>query len=204
MRKIVITAENIPSLSLSLELLNEIQKHKNQIDQSQQKIHTSSSIKEEDKLPRIADRLPKRLIEEEISEELWSIIEKLIPSCSARNPSRTYVRGPGGGRKPVSLRLVFQGIVYVLRHGGPWKKLPPEFPCSASTIHQYYLDWCEAGFFSELWRRGWAEHPDLEGINWRCLRQEVIDSNKRLVTRLKWVPITSPYRSQKRKQFVQK
>lgn len=40
--------------------------------------------------------------------------------------TRHYVRKPGSGRKPKEARLVFEGIVYVLRTGCQWKALPTE------------------------------------------------------------------------------
>ena len=63
--------------------------------------------------------------------------------------------------------MVFEAIVYVLRTGCQWKALPKERFGSASSIHQYFLDWEKAGFFESLWRAGLAEYDDLEGVAWR-------------------------------------
>ena len=53
-------------------------------------------------------------------------LEPLLPE-TRRDPSRTYKRKPGGGRKPrYSDRLYFQAIVYVLRNGLIWNELPRE------------------------------------------------------------------------------
>ena len=60
----------------------------------------------------------------EISDELWELIEPLIPD-SLRDPKKTYKRLPGGGRKPkYSNRIYFSAIIYVLRNGIIWNALP--------------------------------------------------------------------------------
>ena len=103
----------------------------------------------------------------EVSEVFWERVKPLIPPPTARSPDRAYARKPGGGRKPKDARLVFEGIVYVLRTGCQWKALPRERFGSASAIHQRFLEWERSGFFVALWQAGLAEYDDLEGIAWR-------------------------------------
>ena len=102
----------------------------------------------------------------EVSDAFWLRVEPLIPEFG-RDENKTYKRRPGAGRKKKSPRLVFEAIVYVLRTGCQWKALPKEVFGSASSVHQYFLDWERAGFFKELWRAGLAEYDDMEGISWR-------------------------------------
>ncbi len=102
----------------------------------------------------------------EVSDDFWSRVEPLIP-VMVRDENRIYQRRPGAGRKKKSARLVFEAIVYVLRTGCQWKAIPKERFGSSSSIHQYFLDWEEAGFFEELWRIGLAEYDEMEGIAWR-------------------------------------
>jgi putative transposase len=61
----------------------------------------------------------------EVPDELWERVEPLIPKRT-RDPNRQYKRKPGGGRKPLPLRQVFAGIVYVLRTGCHWKAAPQD------------------------------------------------------------------------------
>ena len=103
----------------------------------------------------------------EVSDEFWKRVEPLIPAKPPRSEDRVYQRKPGAGRKPKPPRLVFEGIVYVLRTGCQWKALPRERFGSASAIHRRFLEWERAGFFVELWRAGLAEYDDLEGVAWR-------------------------------------
>ena len=84
-----------------------------------------------------------------------------------REPAKQFQRKPGGGRKPMSERLVFEAIVFVLRTGCQWKSLPKERFGSASSVHKYFRQWLQAGFFLSLWRAGLAEYDDMEGIAWK-------------------------------------
>jgi len=96
---------------------------------------------------------------------LWQKVESLIPQPS-RDPDKEYQRGPGGGRKPLPYRQVFEGILYVLRTGCQWKALPQErFGCP-SAIHRYFLEWAHAGFFLALWQAGLTDYDELQGIAW--------------------------------------
>jgi len=100
-----------------------------------------------------------------VSDELWAKVEPLIPKWK-RPRGRRYRRRPGGGRKPLAPRRVFEAIVYVLRTGCQWKALPKVFG-SASAVHKYFLTWKGQKVFVKLWRQGLAEYDELEGIAWR-------------------------------------
>jgi transposase len=102
----------------------------------------------------------------EVSDAFWTLVEPHVP-VKRRAPGKTYARKPGGGRKPASARSIFSAIVYVLRNGLIWNALPREkFGVCSSTVHRVFLEWCEAGFFLELWRMGLAEYDEMEGIAW--------------------------------------
>ena len=103
----------------------------------------------------------------EISDEFWTLVEPLVPK-KERDPNKVYKRKPGAGRKPALVRNVFGAIVYVLRNGLIWNALPKEkFGVCSSTVHRVFQEWCEAGFFLNLWRTGLAEYDALEGISWK-------------------------------------
>jgi transposase len=100
-----------------------------------------------------------------VSDELWDRVKPLIPK-QKRVRKRQYLRRPGGGRKPMDPRKVFEGIVFALRTGCQWKALPMKEFGSASSIHKYFLEWKRKGVFSRLWRKGLAEYDEMEGIAW--------------------------------------
>lgn len=52
----------------------------------------------------------------EVSDAFWNKAEPLIPKRSVRDAAKEYKRKPGGGRKPMEVRQIFEAIVYVLFH----------------------------------------------------------------------------------------
>lgn len=101
----------------------------------------------------------------EVTDALWKRVEPLVPKKS-RNSKQIYRRKPGGGRKPLPQRKVFEGIVYVLRTGIQWKALPKEKFGAGSAIHRYFQQWQQKGFFESLWKKGLLEYDELQGICW--------------------------------------
>ena len=102
----------------------------------------------------------------EVSDAFWAKVEPLIPAPE-RELCKRYRRKPGGGRKPMPPRQIFEAILYVLRTGCQWKALPKERFGSPSAIHTHFMRWMKAGFFLALWRAGLAEYDEMEGIAWR-------------------------------------
>jgi transposase len=102
----------------------------------------------------------------EVSDEFWKRVEPFVPT-KEREPAKMFQRKPGGGRKAMPSRRVFEGIVFVLRTGCQWKALPKERFGSASSVHKYFRQWLKAGVFLTLWRAGLAEYDDMEGIAWK-------------------------------------
>jgi putative transposase len=89
-----------------------------------------------------------------VSNELWERVKPLIPKQKP-NKTRRYLRRPGGGRKPMEPRKVFEGIIFVLRTGCQWKALPKKEFGSASSIHKYFLEWKRRGYFPAFGERAW-------------------------------------------------
>jgi len=100
----------------------------------------------------------------EISDEFWEVVKDKIPKRK-RIEGKEYKRKAGGGRKPLEPRKVLAGIFYVLRTGCQWKALPREYG-AASSVHQYFMEWTEAGFFEEIWRAGLQKYDEFKGIGW--------------------------------------
>jgi putative transposase len=93
----------------------------------------------------------------EIPEDLWQLIEPLLP------PDKP----PGAnGRPRVRNRTVLNGILYVLRTGCQWKMVPREYS-SGSTCHLRFQTWVRAGIFQRIWRVCLQHYDDLRGIDWR-------------------------------------
>lgn len=78
-----------------------------------------------------------------VDDELWNVVGPLLPPEPLK---------PKGGRPRVPPRAVFSGIVYVLKTGIPWGRLPKELGCSGVTCWRRLRDWRKAGVFQRLHR----------------------------------------------------
>src|SRR6266513_2687203 len=61
-----------------------------------------------------------------VSDALWAKIKPLLPP-----PKPRRFRFPG--RKPLDLRKVLTGIIFVLKTGIPWEELPQEMGCGCGN-----------------------------------------------------------------------
>ncbi|MFC5639732.1 IS5 family transposase [Streptomyces bullii] len=81
----------------------------------------------------------------EISDELWAVIEPLLPKHERR------FRHPG--RKRIDDRKTLQGVLFVLYTGIQWEYLPQELGFgSGPTCWRRLAEWQEAGVWEELQR----------------------------------------------------
>jgi transposase len=102
-----------------------------------------------------------------LSDELWSIIEPVLPQ-----PKRRRFRYPG--RKPLDDRPCLTGILFVLKTGIPWEYLPQEMGCgSGMTCWRRLLDWQRAGVWARLHATLLAHLHEAGQIDWS---RAVVDS----------------------------
>jgi transposase len=79
----------------------------------------------------------------EVSDELWAVIEPLLPKHQRRT------RYPG--RKRLDDRQVLQGILFVLHTGIAWEHLPQELGYgSGMTCWRCLAEWQRAGVWQRL------------------------------------------------------
>ena len=94
-----------------------------------------------------------------VSDELWELIEPLIPQVKRR------YRYPG--RRRLGDRKVLTGILFVLRTGIPWEYLPQELGCgSGMTCWRRLREWQEAGVWQRLHELLLAELHAAGEIEW--------------------------------------
>jgi len=103
-----------------------------------------------------------------VSDELWEIVEPLIPVVSRR------LRNPG--RKRIPDRQVLTGILFVLQTGIPWEHLPQEMGCgSGMTCWRRLHEWQKQGVWQQLHEALLARLHESERIDWS---RAVIDSSQ--------------------------
>jgi transposase len=102
-----------------------------------------------------------------VSDELWAIVEPLIPKVERR------YRFPG--RMRIDDRKVLTGILYVLKTGIPWEYLPREMGCgSGMTCWRRLQEWQQAGVWRRLHEVLLAKLHEADRIDWS---RAVIDSS---------------------------
>jgi transposase len=101
-----------------------------------------------------------------LDDELWSIIEPLLPVKSRRKHHP--------GRKPRDPRVCLEGILFVLHTGIPWEYLPAQFGCSGMTCWRRLRDWQAAGVWQRLHELLLARLNAAGLIDWS---RAVIDSS---------------------------
>jgi transposase len=102
-----------------------------------------------------------------LSDELWSVIEPILPA-----PKPRRFRFPG--RKPVGDRQCLTGILFVLKTGIPWEDLPQEMGCgSGMTCWRRLRDWRRAGVWARLHATLLAHLHEAGQIDWS---RAVVDS----------------------------
>jgi transposase len=78
-----------------------------------------------------------------VSDELWELVEPLIPKVPRRH------RFPG--RKRIDDRKVLTGMLFVLQTGIPWEYLPQEMGCgSGMTCWRRLREWQQARVWQHL------------------------------------------------------
>lgn len=92
----------------------------------------------------------------EIPDELWEEIAPLIADLDL--PKAT-------GRKRQNPRRMLNGIIFRLRSGCQWNRLPRELG-DDSTIHRTFQRWEQAGLFRWVWEHIQARCAELDGVDW--------------------------------------
>jgi|SRR5215203_5980178 len=112
------------------------------------------------------------MAKELVSDELWEIIEPLLPS----EPPK-----PQGGRPRVDDRAALSGIIFVLKSGIPWEMLPQEMGCgSGVTCWRRLREWQEAGVWERLHRVLLDRLGEADQIEWEraCLDSASIPAKR--------------------------
>lgn len=92
----------------------------------------------------------------EVDDDLWGIIEAVLDA--AYPPKAT-------GRPRVDFRQVFNAIIYRMRTGCQWNRMPKELG-SDSSNHRWFQRWREDGVLERVWAALIARCDELGGVEW--------------------------------------
>jgi len=93
----------------------------------------------------------------EVSDDLWGRIEPILREAWPRKSRR--------GRHHADWRRCLNGIIYHLRTGCQWNRLPKEFG-DDSTVHRWFQRWCELGVMERIWAELVRECDELQAVHW--------------------------------------
>lgn len=88
----------------------------------------------------------------DISDEKWMVIEPFLRS------QNTETRG----RKPKDNRLMFNGILWIMKTGAPWRDIPKEFG-AWETVYKRFAKWTKLKVWDDLFNSV-INHADYESI----------------------------------------
>lgn len=89
----------------------------------------------------------------ELTDGQWALIAPLLPVRTART-----------GRPPSDPRRMWNGIIWILRTGAPWRDLPERFG-PWQTVYDHFATWRRGGTFERI----------LEALQIRLDREGKID-----------------------------
>ena len=89
-----------------------------------------------------------------VPDRLWASISDILEHYEPQKRRGTR------GRPGVDRRRILDGIIFQLRTGCPWNRIPPAYGNDA-TIHRYFRMWSDAGILERIWRVLVAESPEL-------------------------------------------
>lgn len=94
-----------------------------------------------------------------LSDELWAIVEPLIPKVPRRHQYP--------GRKRIDDRRVLTGILFVLKTGIAWEHLPQEMGCgSGMTCWRRLHEWQQQGVWQQLHQALLDRLREADRIDW--------------------------------------
>jgi putative transposase len=104
-------------------------------------------------LAELDAQIPSRF---RLPDVLWDRIETILPVP----PRRSF-----GGRPRRPDRPIMEAILFVLLTGIPWRALPRCYG-AATTAHDRFQEWTQAGVFEDLWHRALLEYDETVGLRW--------------------------------------
>ena len=92
-----------------------------------------------------------------VPDDLWDGF--LLPILKRHDPE------PRTGRPRIDQRRAFNGVIFILRSGCQWNRLPREFGDDAS-VHRTFQRWVRLGAFQRLWAAMVAYARRLGLVDW--------------------------------------
>ena len=92
-----------------------------------------------------------------VPDELWALIEPILLKDAP--PKRT-------GRPRTDWRRAFDGVLFRMRSGCQWNRLPKEFG-DDSSVHRWFQRWNRNGVMKRIWAILITQCEELRGVHWK-------------------------------------
>ena len=93
----------------------------------------------------------------ELPDELWGRVE---PILKRRYPAART------GRPRADLRRVLDGVIFRMRSGCQWNRMPKRYGDDA-TVHRWFQRFVRDGVLEEIWAQLVRECDELGAVDWR-------------------------------------
>ena len=94
----------------------------------------------------------------DLTDEQWRAVETILPPDPIRADKR--------GRPWSDRRTIFNGVLWILRTGAPWKDLPPRFG-PHQTVHRRFQNWVRSGVLEQVLLAVAQDLKDRSGLDLR-------------------------------------
>ena len=91
-----------------------------------------------------------------VPDGLWAVVQPVLDAYDP--PKRT-------GRRRIDPRAALDAIIFRLRSGCQWNRLPAEFP-DDSSVHRTFQRWVRAGVLERVWAVLVEQCAELGGVDW--------------------------------------
>ena len=93
----------------------------------------------------------------EVSDDLW---QRVLPILQEFWPKKAT------GRRHADWRRALNGIIFRMRSGCQWERLPRRFG-PKSTVHDWSQRWCQGGVMHRIWEELVKGCDELKAVDWR-------------------------------------
>jgi len=94
----------------------------------------------------------------EVCDALWAIFQSILEEL---DPPPQAI-----GRPRANPRRILNGIIYVMRSGCQWNRLPEKYG-SDSTVHRTMQRWIQRGVLQRFWAVLAENCEELGGLDWQ-------------------------------------
>jgi putative transposase len=92
----------------------------------------------------------------EVPDAVWPVIQQLLDE---------HYPAKAKGHRRVNLRRVLNGLMFRLRTGCQWNRVPAVFG-DDSTVQRHFQQWCQRGIFERIWAALVEQCAARDGVDW--------------------------------------